>query len=411
MIFKDALTKALTLKQKTFRQEVNSVPEYDKLFMDVMKNYLESVIRTDDIIIRPSVGIGKYSFIPWICLLSSNAKISPGPQKGIYIVLLFNKDGDAFYLTLSQGITNFKNMKITSKERKTIIQNTVTYFRDAIDKELINKYNFTTEKMDLGDDLSFRGKGYIETTIISKKYEVESFDSEDFKKSLWALIQEYNEIIDHIGDKTYDDVISLIAPREEVQSFDEAVESLSKTTSKEFVKVRDIPIVPIKVRRGTEKPNRLYKISQQKKYSKIEYLDKAKEQYQTGLRGEELALEIEGKRLRALNLEPNDYIKWVSKEDDSCGYDIVSVDFVNGKLVKIFIEVKATKDIKDTSFFVSKNQVDVSKKIKDKYRILRIYDINSQYPKYYIACGEIEKNFHLDPVNYSATYKYNIVTE
>lgn len=136
MIFKDAFTNISKLKKQTFKQKVSSIPEYDVLIMNVMKNYLESYIQRNDIIVRPSVGMGNYSFVPWICLLSNNAKISPSPQKGIYIVLLFNKDGNAFYLTLSQGITNFNNMKISSKERNKIIKNTVLYFQ----KKLILSY-------------------------------------------------------------------------------------------------------------------------------------------------------------------------------------------------------------------------------------------------------------------------------
>lgn len=90
--------------------------------------------------------------------------------------------------------------------------------------------------------------------------------------------------------------------------------------------------------------------------------------------------------------------------------DIESVDYKGNELVKIYIEVKSTKDVKDTSFFVSKNEVEVSKTKKDQYRIFRIFDLTSIAPKYYIADGEIEDNFYLDPITYSATYKYDIVT-
>lgn len=218
MIFKDAFTNISKLKKQTFKQKVSSIPEYDVLIMNVMKNYLESYIQRNDIIVRPSVGMGNYSFVPWICLLSNNAKISPSPQKGIYIVLLFNKDGNAFYLTLSQGITNFNNMKISSKERNKIIKNTVLYFQKEVNSELLSKYNFTTTPMDMGDDLSQLAKGYIKTTILSKRYDVNNFDPDDFQKSLMALLYEYDEIVMHIGNKTYDDVIALINPQDNTES-------------------------------------------------------------------------------------------------------------------------------------------------------------------------------------------------
>jgi hypothetical protein len=410
MIFKDAFTNISKLKKQTFKQKVSSIPEYDVLIMNVMKNYLESYIQRNDIIVRPSVGMGNYSFVPWICLLSNNAKISPSPQKGIYIVLLFNKDGNAFYLTLSQGITNFNNMKISSKERNKIIKNTVLYFQKEVNSELLSKYNFTTTPMDLGDDLSQLAKGYIKTTILSKRYDVNNFDPDDFQKSLMALLYEYDEIVMHIGNKTYDDVIALINPQDNTESLDEALEVIAKSLTKEYVEVRDVQKSLVKVNRGDLKSVKYNRITQQKQYNKVDYLEKAREQHQTGLRGEQLALEMERKRLLDLNLNPNDYIKWRSVESDSYGYDIESVDYKGNELVKIYIEVKSTKDVKDTSFFVSKNEVEVSKTKKDQYRIFRIFDLTSIAPKYYIADGEIEDNFYLDPITYSATYKYDIVT-
>ena len=49
------------------------------------------------------------------------------------------------------------------------------------------------------------------------------------------------------------------------------------------------------------------------------------------------------------------------------------------------------------------------KKSKNNTRIFRIFDITSIAPKYYIADGELEDNFYLDPVTFSATYKYDVI--
>jgi hypothetical protein len=225
-----------------------------------------------------------------------------------------------------------------------------------------------------------------------------------------ALLYEYDEIVMHIGNKTYNDVIALINPQDNTESLDEALEVIAKALTKEYVEVRDVQKSLVKVNRGDLKSVKYNRITQQKQYNKVDYLEKAREQHQTGLRGEQLALEMERKRLLDLNLNPNDYIKWRSVESDSYGYDIESVDYKGNELVKIYIEVKSTKDVKDTSFFVSKNEVEVSKMKKDQYRIFRIFDLTSIAPKYYIADGEIEDNFYLDPITYSATYKYDIVT-
>lgn len=407
MLFKKEFYNFSRIKGHTLGRRINSVPEYDAIINNNMKSYLKNVINRNDLIINSSVGIGIYSDVPWIGLLSSNAKISPSIQKGIYVVLLFNKKGDSFYLALSQGMSFFRKMDIKPKMQDEIIQNTVNYFRENISKHLVEKVGFTTELMDLGDGLTFRGKSYIRTTIISKKYNVFDFDPIDFKQSLNLLLDEYFDILDHIGNQSYEDIVFKICPIDDFVHIDVALETLAKTLDK-YMPIRDINKKAIKVKKGDSKPIKYNKIMQPKIYDKIDYIDKAREDLQIGAAGEELALIIERDRLISLNLDPNKYIKWISKESDSYGYDLESVDFRDDKLVKIFIEVKTTKDIKDTPFFVSKNQVNISKIKKKQYRILRIFDIASIIPKYYFADGEIEENFHLDPVTYSATYKFNI---
>ena len=90
------------------------------------------------------------------------------------------------------------------------------------------------------------------------------------------------------------------------------------------------------------------------------------------------------------------------------GYDIESVDIINGKEQKIFIEVKSTSDRIDSPFYVSKNQVETSNNLGIYYRILRLFDVGSTKPKYYYSAGRIEDHFELDPVTYLATNKYEV---
>jgi len=408
MIFKECFEKLANEKIKTTKQKVSTVPDYDNIILKQLTNDLRLFINNDDIIVKPSVGQGNYADIPWICLLSSNRSISPSAQKGLYIVLLFNKEGDAFYLALSQGFTSFKNMDISSKQRNERIEKTVKYFQGELQEDFTNKYGFSMRKINLGNDISALAKGYILTTIIAKRYEVHSFDESDFYSSLGFLIHEYEEIINHIGNKTYDDVIELISPRENIESLDKALEEIDQVLNGEFIENRDLKKKPIKVSKGDLRPNKYSRLTQERIYKKVDYIKRAKEQHQTGLIGEKLALEIERNRLLDLYLDPELYLKRVSVESDSYGYDLESVDYKNGNLVKIYIEVKASKDYVDNSFFVSKNELEVSKKKQDTYRIFRIFDITSITPKFYVVDGQIEDNFYLDPVTYSARYKFEI---
>ncbi|MDY0346618.1 MAG: DUF3578 domain-containing protein [Acholeplasma sp.] len=408
MEFKDLFQRLEREKAKTDKKRVSSNPEYDNIILKDMPNLLRDFIQHNEIIVKPSVGLGNYADIPWICLLSKNTSISPNAKKGLYIVILFNKTGDSFYLALSQGITNFKSMGLSSKEARIKIVSTVNYFQNELPEDIISKHGFTTNPMDLGINLSTLAKGYIQTTIISKEFKATTFNQNDFDKSLTALLVEYDEIISHIGNKSYDDVINLISPIDTTQPLDKALESINNVLKDEYIENRDLSKSPIKVKKGIARNNRYRKITQPKIFSKTDYIKQAKEQHQTGLKGEQLALEIERKRIQELGVDPDKHIKWCSVESDSFGYDFESVDYFNGELKKIYVEVKASKDVKDTAFFLSKNELEVSKMKKKYYRVFRIYDITSITPKYYYADGMIEENFFIDPVTFSARYKYEV---
>ena len=143
------------------------------------------------------------------------------------------------------------------------------------------------------------------------------------------------------------------------------------------------------------------------KMRKIDYEKKAKRDAKVGKLGETLALSYEQNRLTDLG-RPDlaQKVKWVSVESDTYGYDIESYDIDSkGNVKNIRIEVKTTSSRVDTEFFVSKNEVETSIELKKNYCVFRIYDVNSQNPKFYKAFGQIEDNFILDPITYSARYK------
>ena len=143
--------------------------------------------------------------------------------------------------------------------------------------------------------------------------------------------------------------------------------------------------------------------------SKTDYLNKSLNDIRNGLIGEELVLIYEIERLKKLGLmwyATN--IKWCSIESNAYGYDIESFNLdANGDVIPIKIEVKSTANKLDTEFYISKNELETSRKYKNSYFIYRVYDLNSLTPKFYRACGEIEDNFLVDPISFKAKYKLN----
>lgn len=404
---KELLLKFQEEKSSTFKKKVGSNPIYDEIVKKISK-VIEYRLERTDLYVKPSVGITNYAIIPWICLISKNPRIARNAKKGIYIVILFNKTGDSFYLCLGQGYTYFEEIYRNPKERKNIISDTVNYFQKEIEVTIKNKYGFTTESIYLGDYISKLGKGYTKTTILSKKFNFSNFDENDFFQSLSGLIGEYDDIIMHFGDKSYNEVIEIITNQLNMEPLDIALESIEKEIKDNFIELRDIQHKPVMVIKGEARTLKYSKIRQNIIKKKSDYLKLAREKYQTGTIGERIALRIERDRLLELGLDPDIYVKRVSIESDSYGYDIESVDYYDGKLKKIFIEVKATKDISDSTFFVSKNELEVSKEKDSYYRVIRIFDITSIAPKYYIAHGNIEENFYLDPITFSAIYKFKV---
>ncbi len=408
MKFRETLAIFAKEKINTYSKKIDSESIYYETIMRDMRDYLRTIVPHENLIIKPSVGQGNYAEIPWIVILSDNPRISPSAQKGIHVVLLFTKDGSAFYLTLGQGITNFNKKGLKPKDKLALINDVVEYFQAEVPQNLMTDYGFSKERINLGENVGHLAKGYTMTGIISKKFIIDGIDEHDFKSSLNALITEYMEIIEYIGNKSYDDVIENIVPSGDLVPSDVALEEIEEILVTEYTGPRDAVSKPINVKKGKARPNKYLAISKPKRYKKTDYLLKAKEDHITGLNGEKIALRLERERVLALDLDPDIYVKHVSDISDSYGYDIESIDRRSGKLVKIFIEVKTTKDIKDTNFFISKNELNVAREKKKQYQILRIYDILSTSPKYYIAEGEVEENFYLDPVTFLAQYKFEL---
>lgn len=68
-------------------------------------------------------------------------------------------------------------------------------------------------------------------------------------------------------------------------------------------------------------------------------------------------------------------MQWVSLEDDSAEYDILSYDVDNKQ--KIYIGVKTTTGNKLTPFYISEGEIEFSKKKPNQYRLYRIFNFKN----------------------------------
>lgn len=128
-----------------------------------------------------------------------------------------------------------------------------------------------------------------------------------------------------------------------------------------------------------------------------------------GNRAEEIALEIEKKRIKAAGRsELLSKIIPVAKTTDGLGYDIRSIDIQDdGSIIEIFIEVKGTSGGINTPFHVSKRELEVSQRLREAYYLYRIFNMSesSSSVEYYKVKGALDKVFNLTPESYWAENK------
>lgn len=162
--------------------------------------------------------------------------------------------------------------------------------------------------------------------------------------------------------------------------------------------IEQVDFEDIKIKQIKEKNNK--STLSKRDFEKINKLKKA-----IGDEAEELVYKMEKERLERegeFNLKP---IHESKKNGDGEGFDIKSFIKINGKYEPIYIEVKATDKAISEPFDITANEVEASRKYKEKYYIYRIGKIHSDFPKMYQVSGSIEENFNLMPTSYKAQKK------
>ncbi len=135
-----------------------------------------------------------------------------------------------------------------------------------------------------------------------------------------------------------------------------------------------------------------------------DYSDADSKNKKLGLAGELSVLEMEIDRLRAegLNHLADKVVHTAVVEGDGAGYDIKS--YRSDGSVK-YIEVKTTRGSKDTSFYISPNEIVFSRLNSDLYELIRVfnYDDNMKSGSYYVLVGDMSQCLHLEPTQFRAS--------
>ena len=125
-----------------------------------------------------------------------------------------------------------------------------------------------------------------------------------------------------------------------------------------------------------------------------------------GKAGESLVYEHERRRLYSLGREDlSESVRWVARDDgDGYGFDILSF---NGKgdraEQELWLEVKTTNGSATTPFYITRNELQVSKQRPDVFRIFRLYDFRKRVRGYRLA-PPLEKHLSLTPTIFRASF-------
>ena len=125
-----------------------------------------------------------------------------------------------------------------------------------------------------------------------------------------------------------------------------------------------------------------------------------------GKAGELLVYENERHRLQKLGRKDlSDSVRWVARDDgDVFGYDIRSFNGVGDEANhELLLEVKTTNGSATTPFYITRNELQVSKQRPDVFRIFRLYDFRKQVRAFCLA-PPLEKHVSLTPTIFRASF-------
>lgn len=168
-------------------------------------------------------------------------------------------------------------------------------------------------------------------------------------------------------------------------------------------KVDDIlaaEVPPPKEGRGAATDRRLGSPLDRKPRLGVNYIELEAANQKLGAAGEVFVLRYERERLLHAGCDKlAEDVRRVSIESDALGFDVLSY---NPDTSERFIEVKTTAYMAETPFYVTRNELWVSRQEAKRYHLYRVFDFHRQ-ARFYRRAGRLDdKYFLLDPKVYEA---------
>lgn len=136
--------------------------------------------------------------------------------------------------------------------------------------------------------------------------------------------------------------------------------------------------------------------------TKRDYIDREARNASLGQAGEEFVVQYERWRLISGGHERlASKVEHIAQtQGDGLGFDVLSFD-TTGKERKI--EVKTTSFGKETPFFITRNEVDLSRSEAENFHLYRLFDFRKE-PHLFSFRGAVDIHCHLHPITYYARF-------
>jgi hypothetical protein len=157
-----------------------------------------------------------------------------------------------------------------------------------------------------------------------------------------------------------------------------------------------------RVRRSAQESQSSYKARTPKPAMRRDYLAQEARNSSLGLAGERFIVDYERWRLASLGKEKlAEKVEHVSvTQGDGLGFDILSFE-ASGR--DRLIEVKTTSFGRETPFFITRSEVDLSRARSDTFYLYRLFEFR-RAPRLFSLRGRVDSHCNLDPITFQARF-------
>jgi hypothetical protein len=115
----DGLRAVLDLQHEWTAVKTPAMDTRGELIRSRLPNLLRSLADGRHFEVYGSSGAGSNSRVPWVRIF--NPDLSPSPQEGWYLVILFAADGSAVYIALIQGTTDWAKGRGANRDAAVLL--------------------------------------------------------------------------------------------------------------------------------------------------------------------------------------------------------------------------------------------------------------------------------------------------